>query len=133
MITNFKDFLNENESDDIEKRLLQRIGNAFKQIKYKKDIKEEPKGNIEKNVEQNKDNPKIINTPTNQNTSIERIPKFKSKPSLFGDKRLDDAYFGLLPLYGKNAVEDYLNNIELEPDLTTTDIVRYGMKYLSKK
>jgi len=124
MITKFLDFLNENEnSDDIKKRILQNIDDAFRKIKS---------GEVNKNPVPIK---KSETTPITVGSGIGKVdkePKFKSKPSMFGDKRLDDAYLGLVGLYGDKATKDYLNDIDLEPDDSTESIVRYGMKYLSK-
>jgi len=119
MITKFLDFLNENNADDIKRRILQNIDDAFRKIK---------------SGEVNRD-PVPIKNETSPITSVGKVdkePKFKSKPSMFGDKRLDDAYLGLVGLYGDKATKDYLNDIDLEPDDSTESIVKYGMKYLSK-
>lgn len=124
MITKFLDFLNENDnSDDIKKRILQNIDDAFRKIKS---------GEVNKNPVPIK---KSETTPITVGSGIGKVdkePKFKSKPSMFGDKRLDDAYLGLVGLYGDKATKDYLNEIDLEPDDSTESIVRYGIKYLAK-
>lgn len=120
MITNFEEFLNENESDDIKKRLLQRIDNAFKKIRIENKIPEPIKNE-----------PIKINSVTNQL----KEPILKSKKSKFGDYRLDDAYFGLIGMqYTDKAIKDYLGDIILEPNDTADSIIYWGIKkYLGVK
>ena len=119
MITKFENFLNESESDDIKKRLLQRIENAFKQERDKHGIEHPVKRDI------------IPIKPTDPNKPKE--PKLRSKPSIFGDSRLDDAFNALSQLYGKTAAESYINDIILEPDDTTESIIYWGMIKLGTK
>jgi hypothetical protein len=125
MITKFLDFLNENNADDIKKRILQNIDDAFRKIKS---------GDVNSNPVpiKSETSPVIGGVTGGGSGKVDKEPKFKSKPSMFGDKRLDDAYLGLVGLYGDKATKDYLNDIDLEPDDSTESIVRYGMKYLSK-
>ena len=117
MITKFEKFLN--ESDDIKKRLLQRIENTFKQERDKHGI-EHP---IKKDIN--------IGVPKEPNPENSEYPEPKMKPELseYGDSRLDQVFKALINLYNKKDIENYFKNIEkLTPYDTVDSLVYWGIR-----
>ena len=136
MIIKFEYFLNEGESsEDIKKRLLQRIDNAFKQIRSKYDIPEPVKPVIttEKPVEPV--NPTEEKEPVVPIKNKIKQVKFKktTEADKFKDERMNAAYNGLTSLgFTEDNVLKFLNRIDLEHDDTTENIIQTGIKHLSK-
>lgn len=123
MITRFKHFLNEN-SDEIRKNLSDRINKAFNNIILKYPKREEPKKPVqpEKKVEPPKvEKPKEL-----------RLKSIKVKG--LDDTRLVDALTALKGMgFEEKRVQEFLKNIEeIYPETTTEDIIKFGMKHLSK-
>ena len=146
MITIFEYFLNEGESsEDIKRRLLQRIDNAFKQIRSKYDIPEPVSISETKPINpvttEKEPVPSITETKPTEKEPVGPIKnkikqvKFKktTEADKFKDERMNAAYNGLTSLgFTEDNVLKYLNRIDLEADDTTENIIQTGIKHLSK-
>ena len=127
MITRFKYFLNEDIGEDIRKNLSDRINKAFDNIRLKYPKKDEPKPKSKSEpIEPPKEPPKI------EGPRDLRLKSIKVKG--LEDKRLADALIALKGMgFDEKRVEAFLKNIEeIYPETTTEDIIRFGMKHLSK-
>ena len=143
MIIDFHDFLN--ESDDIRKRLEDRINKAFDKIRVKypnpnpnTDKTEPLKGSVI-------DSGPVQNPPTehkpmpikggviDSSGDEGEEPEFKPKKQKFSDRRLDDAYYALMSMgYVEKNVKDFLESIILTDKVTATSIVRSGINNFRK-
>jgi hypothetical protein len=129
MIIRFNDFLNEDISDDIRKRLSDRINKTIDNIilKYPKIIKEKPKTKEESKIKSEEPlPPKKVSVDDDE----EKAPRMKPKKSLFGDKRLDDSFYALTEMgLREDVIKSFLLDIDLQPDDTVKGIVKFGIKY----
>ena len=124
MITDFHDYLN--ESDDIRKRLEDRINKAFDKIRVKY-----PNPTPEEHKPVSKTEP--VKGVIDDSGDLGEEPQLKPKKQKFSDKRLDDAFYALKQMgYVDKNIEEFLDSIILTDKVTATSIVRCGINNFRK-
>jgi hypothetical protein len=131
MITKFDKFLNENESDDIRKRLEDRINRSFQRIrtKYPKtELGEEP-------VREPSRSEPVIEPKREVKPTEKRELQIKPKVKSGTDVRKKEAFSGLKSMgFDEKDIKDFLDRIiELYPETETGDIIMRGIRELSNK
>lgn len=122
MITNFYDYLN--ESDDIRKRLEDRINKAFDKIRVKYP---NPNPNLKSDKIKNEPLKDVIDGDGGE------IPELKPKKQKYSDKRLDDAYYALMAMgYVEIKIKEFLDSVILTDKVTATSIVKCGINNFRK-
>lgn len=134
MITKFDKFLNENESDDIRRRLEDRINRSFQRIrtKYPKtELGEEP---IRKEPTREPSRSEPVIEPKREPTEKREL-QIKPKVKTGTDVRKKEAFSGLKSMgFDEKDIKDFLDRIiELYPETETGDIIMRGIRELSKK
>ena len=142
MITKFNEFLNENESDDIRKRLEDRIGRSFKRIQTKYPKSEQGEEPVTRKEEPTRepygwDRSEPISNDFNfpDIEPIKRELKIKPRTKEGTDMRKKEALNGLKSMgFVEKDIKDFLDRIvELYPETETGDIIMRGIRELSGK